>query len=165
MIDTTPIGFPADESVNRPTLLPNPNQQGEFDFGPHVTPKVDNLPPSTAHDDGTLPAENIGIMLSEDGGSGDFPKTVEPKAGSVGGKGAKKAFSPKVKVQARNESNDTCVLCGTKTTREPGPTRSEIDHSIPKPRGGNNTIENAQNTCRTCNRSKGAKTTEEFLNR
>jgi len=91
-------------------------------------------------------------------------KTVGPKAGSVGGDGAKKAFSTKVKDQARKESNDTCVFCGTKTTREPGPTRSEIDHSIPKSRGGNNTIENAQNTCRTCNRSKSAKTTEEFLN-
>lgn len=92
-------------------------------------------------------------------------KGVGPKAGSAGGEGAKKAFSNKVKDQARKESNDTCVFCGTKTTREPGPTRSEIDHSIPKSRDGNNTIENAQNTCRTCNRSKGAKTTDEFLNR
>jgi RHS repeat-associated protein len=91
-------------------------------------------------------------------------KGAGPKAGSAGGEGAKKAFSNKVKDQARKESNDTCVFCGTKTTREPGPTRSEIDHSIPKSKGGNNTIENAQNTCRTCNRSKGAKTTDEFLN-
>ena len=29
---------------------------------------------------------------------------------------------------------------------------------------GLNTIENAQNTCQNCNLSKGAKTTEEFLN-
>jgi 5-methylcytosine-specific restriction endonuclease McrA len=35
--------------------------------------------------------------------------------------------------------------------------------TIPKSRGGDNTINNAQNTCRTCNRIKGAKTTEEFL--
>jgi len=90
---------------------------------------------------------------------------LKPKPGSVGGDGAKKPFSNKVKDQARTESNDTCVFCGTKTTREPGPTRSEIDHAIPKSRGGNNSLENAQNTCRTCNRQKGAKTTEEFLNR
>ncbi len=98
---------------------------------------------------------------------------LKPKPGSVGGDGAKKPFSTKVKDQARAESkvkdqaraesNDTCVFCGTKTTRQPGPTRSEIDHSIPKSRGGNNNLENAQNTCRTCNRKKGAKTTEEFL--
>ncbi|MFT7557887.1 MAG: 5-methylcytosine-specific restriction endonuclease McrA [Planctomycetota bacterium] len=43
------------------------------------------------------------------------------------------------------------------------PTNSaEIDHAIPKSKGGNNSIDNAQNTCRTCNRSKGSKTTEEF---
>ena len=98
-------------------------------------------------------------------GSGEkVAKKIGPKAGSAGGEGAKKAFSNKVKDQARKESSDTCVFCGNKTTREPGPNRSEIDHAIPKSRGGNNTIENAQNTCRTCNRSKGTKTTEEFLN-
>lgn len=96
---------------------------------------------------------------------GGVTKSVGPKVGSAGGDGAKKAFSTKVKDQARKESNDTCVFCKTKTTREPGPTRSEIDHSIPKSRGGNNTLENAQNTCRTCNRQKGAKTSDEFLNR
>ena len=92
-------------------------------------------------------------------------KGLGPKAGSAGNDGAKKAFSNKIKDQARAESNNTCVFCGTTTTREPGPTRSEIDHAIPKSRGGNNTLENAQNTCRACNRQKGAKTTDEFLNR
>lgn len=86
-----------------------------------------------------------------------------PKPGVSGGDGAGKGFSDKVKEQAKNESGDTCVFCGTKTTDEPGSTRSEIDHTIPKSRGGSNTIDNAQNTCRTCNRQKGVKTTEEFL--
>ncbi|WP_106090502.1 HNH endonuclease [Enhygromyxa salina] len=55
------------------------------------------------------------------------------------------------------------MFCGRKTTGTPGPRRSEIDHSIPKSRGGNNSIDNAQNTCRTCDRRKGAKTSDEFL--
>ena len=93
-----------------------------------------------------------------------FVKRAKPKLGSMGGDGAKKPFSNKVKDQARVESNDTCVFCDTKTTREPGPTRSEIDHGIPKSRGGNNSLDNAQNTCRNCNRKKGTKTTDEFLN-
>jgi RHS repeat-associated protein len=90
-------------------------------------------------------------------------KNVASKVGSAGGKGAGKAFSEKVKNQARNESGDTCVLCGRKTTRKPGPSRSEIDHAIQKSRKGNNTIDNAQNACRTCNRRKGTQTTTEFL--
>ncbi len=90
---------------------------------------------------------------------------VCPKSGSSGGDGAGKGFSKKIKELAREESGDTCVFCGTKTSSDPSPERSEIDHAIPKSRGGNNTINNAQNTCRTCNRQKGAKTTEEFLNK
>ena len=109
------------------------------------------------------------VLLLGAGARGALAKEADvaigPKAGSAGSDGAKKAFSNKVKDQARAESNDRCVLCGTKTTREPGPTSSEIDHAIPKSRGGNNTLENAQNTCRACNRQKGAKTTDEFLNR
>ena len=85
------------------------------------------------------------------------------KVGSAGGEGAGKGFPTSVKDQARVESGGKCVFCDTKTTNTPGPTRSEIDHSIPKSQGGNNTIDNAQNTCRTCNRQKGATTTEEFL--
>lgn len=92
-----------------------------------------------------------------------FATKSATKIGVSGGKGAGKGFSNKIKDQARAESRDTCVFCGTKTTRQPGSTRSEIDHAIPKSRNGNNSLENAQNTCRTCNRQKGAKTTDEFL--
>ena len=90
-------------------------------------------------------------------------RKAKPKTGSTGGQGAGKGFSEKVKEQARQESNNTCVFCGKKTTKEPGPNKSEIDHAVPKSRDGNNTSENAQNTCRTCNRKKGTKTTEEFM--
>jgi 5-methylcytosine-specific restriction endonuclease McrA len=71
-----------------------------------------------------------------------------------------------VKDAARAESGNKCVFCGTDTTppgSAPGPAKSEIDHAIPKSRGGNNSLDNAQNTCRTCNREKGAQTTEEYL--
>lgn len=88
---------------------------------------------------------------------------IVPKIGSSGGNGAGKGFSNKIKAQARSESNGVCVFCGVKTNQVAGPTRSEIDHAIPKSRNGNNGIDNAQNTCRTCNRQKGPKTTEEFL--
>jgi len=85
------------------------------------------------------------------------------KIGAKGGKGAGKGFSNKVKDQARKESGNTCVFCKTKTTNKPGPIRSEIDHAIPKSRNGNNSLKNAQNTCRTCNRRKATRTTKEFI--
>ena len=44
------------------------------------------------------------------------------------------------------------------------PTQRNTDHAMPKARGGNNTLENAQNTCRSCNLQKGTKTTEEYIN-
>jgi len=87
-----------------------------------------------------------------------------PKQGSAGGPGAGRGFNPKTQEAARAESPN-CVFCGVQTTKGPGPTQSHIDHAIPKSRGGNNTFENAQNTCASCNLSKGATTTTEFQNR
>ena len=86
-----------------------------------------------------------------------------PKSGSEGGPGAGKRFSESTMDAARAESDNKCVFCGDKTTSVPGPKGSEIDHAIPKSRGGNNSGENAQNTCRTCNREKGPMTTEEYV--
>ena len=94
------------------------------------------------------------------------PKTTlgKMKVGKEGGPGAGKTFSQKVKNQAKADANNKCVVCDTKTTSEPGPNQSNIDHAIPKSRGGNNTIDNAQNTCRTCNQQKKTRTSEEFQN-
>ncbi|MBA2303959.1 MAG: HNH endonuclease [Acidobacteria bacterium] len=47
------------------------------------------------------------------------------------------------------------MFCGDKTNREPGSKPSNIDHAVPKKQGGNNSPENAQNTCRDCNLKKG----------
>jgi len=89
--------------------------------------------------------------------------SIGPKPGSAGGPGAGKLFSQATKDAARAESAN-CVFCGTPTTRGRGATQSNIDHAIPKSRRGNNTLENAQNTCRDCNLRKGTRTTEEYLN-
>ena len=73
------------------------------------------------------------------------------KAGAAGGETAGKVFPNSVKTAARNENPDAiCVYC-----RRPG-TGSQIDHSIPKSRGGDATINNAQLACPHCNASKGA---------
>ena len=98
---------------------------------------------------------------------GSPAKAIEPKLGSSGGPEAGKSFSNHIKDTARAESNHTCVFCGVRTTRgaKPHSTRSNIDHAIPKSRQGNNTLNNAQNTCQSCNLRKGSLTTEEFLSK
>ena len=85
------------------------------------------------------------------------------KIGSSGGPGAGKRFAENVKDTTRSESGNKCVFCGKETTRSPGSNQSNIDHAQAKARGGNNTLENAQNTCRTCNLDKGTKSTTEYL--
>jgi RHS repeat-associated protein len=86
-----------------------------------------------------------------------------PKVGKAGGPGSGKRFPENVKDAARAESDNKCVFCGRPTTREPGPNQSNIDHAEARSRGGTNTFENAQNTCRTCNLDKADRSTTEFL--
>mgnify|MGYP001810303427 CR=1 FL=1 len=79
------------------------------------------------------------------------------KPGMVGGSGAGKVFSESVRQQALMEHGSRgCVYCSNKF----GP--MEVDHIIPKSLGGSNTIENAQVTCRSCNRSKGKRSAPKF---
>jgi RHS repeat-associated protein len=86
------------------------------------------------------------------------------KVGQAGGKGSGKAFSQTTKNSAHEASNGKCVFCNVDTKqRVKGPTQSNTDHAIAKSRGGNNTPANAQNTCRSCNQSKGSKNSTEFL--
>ncbi len=88
----------------------------------------------------------------------------KPRKGEYGGPGAKKPFKPKTKDKIRDRDKNKCVFCGKKTKKGGGSSNSsEIDHAFPKSRGGNNSCNNGQNTCRTCNRQKGNKTTDEYL--
>ncbi len=95
------------------------------------------------------------------------PRGARPKRGSVGGRGSGKRFSDKIKDIVRKLSGDRCVFCGDKTNRSAvtNASRSNIDHAIPKSRGGNNTLANAQNTCQTCNLEKSDQTSEEYLDK
>jgi hypothetical protein len=56
-----------------------------------------------------------------------------------------------------------CTYCRQPTTNEPGrPNSVESDHKIAKSQGGNAEETNRVPACRTCNRSKGARTPEEW---
>lgn len=69
--------------------------------------------------------------------------------GAKGGVGAGKGFSQGMKKQVLQQEN-RCAYC-----RQPNVRKPEVDHIIPKSKGGNNTRGNAQMTCLACNRSKG----------
>lgn len=72
------------------------------------------------------------------------------KAGSAGGESAGKVFPQAVKDAARAENPGTCVFCRMDT-------KGQVDHAIPRARGGNATLDNAQIACPWCNASKGAR--------
>ncbi|NVB39642.1 HNH endonuclease [Pseudenhygromyxa sp. WMMC2535] len=106
--------------------------------------------------------------LAEDGGeiliAGSVKrKKPKPKPGQTGGPGAGKRFSEGTKDMAEAQARGRCVFCGRKTQRVRGGTQRNTDHAVPKSRGGNNTLDNAQNTCRDCNLQKRTMTTEEYL--
>ena len=88
------------------------------------------------------------------------------KAGSAAGPGSGKRISARAADAAEAEAEGKCVFCGKDTIRSktPHPQRRNADHAIPKSRGGNNTLDNVQNTCQTCNLQKRDRTTDEFLN-
>jgi 5-methylcytosine-specific restriction endonuclease McrA len=53
--------------------------------------------------------------------------------------------------------NNTCQYCGRRLPR----TELNLDHVIPRSRGGTSTWENVVCSCHSCNRRKGGKTPEE----
>ena len=91
---------------------------------------------------------------------------VAPKLGSRGGPGTGKRYIPEdVKRREVEASQGLCRFCKEPVEPTPGsPLSREFDHAWPYSRGGDTTFENIQSLCRTCNRTKGASTTEEFLN-
>lgn len=58
----------------------------------------------------------------------------------------------------RSIQGDRCFYC-----KEPLNGAGEFDHKIPVSRGGSNHAENIALACRTCNRDKRDKTSEEFF--
>lgn len=73
------------------------------------------------------------------------------KPGSANGPTAAQRFPESVRDAAKAENlSATCVFC-----QRPG-TGSQVDHAIPRARGGNATLDNAQLACPHCNASKGA---------
>src|SRR6266481_318670 len=103
---------------------------------------------STGNTNSEKPQNNLG--------GGQIGESNGPKPGSAGGPSAGKKATPAERKQALSENNGNCVFCGKKA--------DQVDHSIPRSRNGNNTSDNLQPACASCNQSKNSKTSEEFLN-
>jgi RHS repeat-associated protein len=89
-----------------------------------------------------------GVDAVEGGSEASLP---EVKSGSAGGDTAGKRFPPGVRNSTLQENPGTCVYCHMETDSP------QVDHAIPRSRGGNATADNAQTTCGHCNASKGAR--------
>jgi hypothetical protein len=80
------------------------------------------------------------------------------KPGAAGGPTAGQRMPKKVQAQAADEARDPsgqthCQYCGVETGAAPGQVKANTDHITPASQGGDATIENAQHTCETCNKS------------
>jgi len=101
-----------------------------------------------------LPRSQYGDAIGEPGPTGTNPGPKFPpiKSGAANGPTAGQRFPESVRRQAEAENPQRiCVYCRMIETA------TDVDHAIPRSRGGNATIENAQLTCPHCNRSKGAR--------
>lgn len=62
------------------------------------------------------------------------------------------AISPKLRFEVFKRDGFTCQYCGRKTPE----VVLEVDHIIPKSKGGGDELENLVTSCWECNRGKGA---------
>jgi RHS repeat-associated protein len=93
----------------------------------------------------------------------DRPAGPDGKSGSTGGPGEGKRFGQESPDTKADKEGAPCRYCGQPTTNTPGqPNSRERDHIDPKSRGGNNSPENEGDSCRTCNREKGARNPDEW---
>jgi 5-methylcytosine-specific restriction endonuclease McrA len=65
----------------------------------------------------------------------------------------RRIFTTLQRIEVYERDNGICQICGCSVTFE----YYECDHIRPWSKGGQTTVQNAQCTCRTCNRSKSAK--------
>lgn len=72
--------------------------------------------------------------------------------------GDQNSIPDSLRYRVLSESNGRCSLCGVTKDERP----LDIDHIIPKSKGGKTTYENLQVLCSKCNRSKGNKDDKDF---
>lgn len=69
-----------------------------------------------------------------------------------------KKYRREVLQKIENGERFECPYCKEELTKD----NYNIDHIIPRKRGGDNSDKNLQTICKTCNSRKGTKTHEEF---
>jgi len=110
-------------------------------------------------------AERLGQALSMSSGNGS--SGPQGKAAVAEEQGPRRP-SARQRDETFERSKDggavpRCTYCGKEITRQPGrPDTYETDHRVPYSRGGPTRQENLEPSCRTCNRSKGPKTPDEW---
>ncbi|WP_168206218.1 RHS repeat-associated core domain-containing protein [Labrenzia sp. PHM005] len=91
----------------------------------------------------------------------DTKKDVERKPSRRPTKAVREAVD---KAQTNNKGKVECGYCGQELTDEYGhPNSKEYDHVKAYSKGGSAEIDNITASCRSCNRSKGAKDVEDWL--
>lgn len=67
-------------------------------------------------------------------------------------------IEPHIKRQIRERQNEKCAYCGTRRQLK----HMTVDHIIPLSKGGTDSLDNLQCTCKLCNRLKDNMLPQEF---
>jgi len=67
----------------------------------------------------------------------------------------RKVLGSDLALQVSLKQGGRCAVCGTPVGVE-GPSRGELDHRVPRSRGGDNAESNLQSLCTTCNNQKSS---------
>ncbi|WP_239470818.1 HNH endonuclease [Archangium violaceum] len=117
--------------------------------------------PSSQH---LLPVDSATIAAGKKGGK-------PPSKGTANGERAYMRFTPKGKQEVRDENaqkhggENQCENCGVTTVEAqksqkgvtPPKTETQVDHVIPRAKGGDGSPSNGQVLCRECNNEKSDK--------
>jgi hypothetical protein len=121
-----------------------------------------------------VPAAGVGLAMTAHGAVTTLAgaNNLVNQKGRLNAEGSRsgKSFTPNEKgkvIDANKQKNDgkaKCETCGTETTKPeksqkgvtPPKTDLQVDHKVPKSKGGSGTADNGQVLCRDCNRKKGS---------
>lgn len=147
-----------------PSFTQPAREAPEVGSGVTLVAKHEEAPAASPSSQHVPPVDSAAIAAGKKGGK-------PPSKGTANGERAYMRFTPKGKQEVRaenaqkHEGENRCENCGVTTVEAqksqkgvtPPGTETQVDHIIPRAKGGNGSPSNGQVLCRECNNEKSDK--------